>query len=484
MALQRFLRKDTSSFDSHRKWTRKQPRDLLQAQNRLTDRQTDRQTVRPFLEPQLRVYSNWWLWLAAFSSFLGLEFSCIQILSRLDNRNNILAQGFECYLCLTAYLFDRLSETINTRKMTNKTGISLILVGFLCTLLCIVSNVDAQLQDKLLWSDTDTKVNILRQHIHADKDQKWEQDLERLKQGIQMDNMHTQTKQQSSTSRSSPKYPQQTSRKLPGQRNDQNASETTLYVDMLNRLAKTGGNLVELVEGIRKAVELQGNQENLMKVDEAIDNLLTSLHNVPLSLSLPKVREIDIMTGMMERRLVDRLVKLIDSQKITSIVHVSCANQMHWMNNVLQMRPHLSYMGLDHRDATLVWLRSKYYGHPNIQFRTVEWKYMLPKGYQLLVAVNALSSLELQHVYTFFSAAKYAGFEYFLISSYEGARNEEQNQTKMLDFRKPPFGFKKPVRVFREMGTLKGKPITLLMYSKEALEQFGKKDMTVTFEEL
>ncbi|EME31025.1 hypothetical protein Gasu2_50670 [Galdieria sulphuraria] len=354
--------------------------------------------------------------------------------------------------------------------------------------------VDAQLQEQLLWSDTDTRVNILRQHIHADKDLQWEDELKKLKEGIQVERRDAQkVNKQSKTTASLPNLnqPQPHERKFSRQSTTMrggggggNISETTLYVDMLNRLAKTGGNLMELVEGIRKAVELQGNQDNLIKVDEAIDHLLTSLHNVPLSLSLPKVREIDIMTGLMERRLVDRLVKLIDSQPITSIVHVSCGNQMHWMNSVLQLRPQIRYMGLDSRDATLVWLRSKYYGHPNIQFRTVEWQYMLPQGYQLLVAINALSPLELQQVYSFFSAAKYAGFEYFLVNSYEGTKNEERNQSKMLDFRKPPFGFKRPVRVFHEMGALKGKPISLLMYSKQVLEEFGKKEMTVTYEEL
>ncbi|GJD09301.1 hypothetical protein Gasu2_35580 [Galdieria sulphuraria] len=264
--------------------------------------------------------------------------------------------------------------------------------------------VDAQLQEQLLWSDTDTRVNILRQHIHADKDLQWEDELKKLKEGIQVERRDAQkVNKQSKTTASLPnlnqpqpherKFSRQSTTMRGGGGGGGNISETTLYVDMLNRLAKTGGNLMELVEGIRKAVELQGNQDNLIKVDEAIDHLLTSLHNVPLSLSLPK---------------------LIDSQPITSIVHVSCGNQMHWMNSVLQLRPQIRYMGLDSRDATLVWLRSKYYGHPNIQFRTVEWQYMLPQGYQLLVAINALSPLELQQVYSFFfSAAKYAGFEYF-----------------------------------------------------------------------
>ncbi|GJQ13342.1 hypothetical protein GpartN1_g5133.t1 [Galdieria partita] len=358
--------------------------------------------------------------------------------------------------------------------------------------------VDAQLQDQLLWSDTDTRVNILRQHIHSDKDLKWEDDLKRLKEGIRMERLdsqkmtHINKQAKRPTGEPNPKQPQPPppppERKFSRQSRKvgigRNISEATLYVDLLKRLANSGGNLMELVEGIRKAVELQGNEDNLMKVDEAIDHLLTSLHNIPLSVSLPKVRELDIMTGLMERRLVDRLVKLIDSQPITSIVHVSCGNQMHWMNSVLQLRPQIRYMGLDSRDATLVWLRSKYYGHPHIQFRTVEWQYMLPKGYQLLVAINALSSLELQQVYSFFSAAKYAGFEYVLVNSYEGTKNEERNQSKMLDFRKPPFGFKRPIRVFHEMGSLRGKPISLLMYSKQVLEEFGKKEMTVTYEEL
>lgn len=350
-----------------------------------------------------------------------------------------------------------------------------------------VCGLDPQRQDQWLWSDVDSRVNILRQHIHADKDRKWEENLKKLKQEIGMERWDTPKVTHINKQYNTMTFPSQRKqpiKKVTTTKCEGNTSETTLYVDMLNSLAETGGNLMELVERIRKAVELQGNPENLVKVDEAINRLVSRLHNVPLSLSLPKLREMDVITGLMERRLVDRLVKLIDSQPITSIVHVSCGNQMHWMNDVLQLRPQVRYMGLDKQDNTLVWLRSKYYGHPNIQFRTVEWQYMLPKGYQLLVAINALHPLELHHIYSFFSSAKYAGFEYILVNSYDGARNEERNQSQMLDFRKPPLGFKKPLRVFHKMGSLNGKPLSLLMYSKEVLEEFGRKDVTVTYEEL